>query len=106
MKIVFVASEANPYVKTGGLADVAAALPKALRRRGHDVALILPHYRMPGVTSRARRTDLSVEVEFDYRVQTSSVYFDHEAEFPTFFVDAPQYFARDSKSPYGDHDDP
>ena len=40
-----VASEAHPFSKTGGLADVATALPKALGRLGHDVTLITPRYR-------------------------------------------------------------
>jgi starch synthase len=40
-----VASEAYPFSKTGGLADVTAALPKALGRLGHDVTLMTPRYR-------------------------------------------------------------
>lgn len=44
LKILFAAAEAYPLVKVGGLADVAAALPKALARRGHDVCLVLPRY--------------------------------------------------------------
>ena len=40
-----IASEAQPFSKTGGLADVATALPKALGRLGHDVTLITPRYR-------------------------------------------------------------
>ena len=42
--ILFVASEALPFVKTGGLADVAGALPKALAARGHDVRVVVPLY--------------------------------------------------------------
>lgn len=45
LKILFVASECTPYAKTGGLADVVAALPKELRRMGHDARIILPLYR-------------------------------------------------------------
>jgi len=44
VKIVFVSSECTPYAKTGGLADVAAALPKALQRLGHEVRIIMPLY--------------------------------------------------------------
>ena len=45
MKILFVASEVDPFAKTGGLADVAAALPKALAALGHDVRIVMPLYR-------------------------------------------------------------
>jgi starch synthase len=45
MRILFVASEGLPFSKTGGLADVVEALPKALVAQGHDVAVVLPRYR-------------------------------------------------------------
>src|SRR5574341_1443648 len=45
MKILFVSSEGLPFSKTGGLADVVEALPKALAALGHDVAVVLPRYR-------------------------------------------------------------
>ena len=45
MKIAMIASEANPFAKTGGLADVSAALSLALERLGHQVTLIIPAYR-------------------------------------------------------------
>ncbi|QPJ65785.1 MAG: glycogen synthase GlgA [Candidatus Nitrohelix vancouverensis] len=44
LKILFVASEAYPFAKSGGLGDFASALPKALQRAGHDVRLLLPKY--------------------------------------------------------------
>jgi starch synthase len=44
MRIVVASSEAAPFSKTGGLADVASALPKALAKIGHDVTVIVPHY--------------------------------------------------------------
>ena len=45
MKIAMIASEANPFAKTGGLADVLGALSLALERLGHQVTLIIPAYR-------------------------------------------------------------
>ncbi len=45
LRILMIASEAQPFSKTGGLADVATALPRALGRLGHDVTLITPRYR-------------------------------------------------------------
>ena len=45
MKILYVASEVVPYAKSGGLADVAGALPKELLRLGHDVSIVMPKYR-------------------------------------------------------------
>src|ERR1700683_930613 len=45
MKILFVASEGLPFAKTGGLADVIGALPKALPDLGHEVAVFMPKYR-------------------------------------------------------------
>jgi starch synthase len=45
LKVLFVASECTPFAKTGGLADVAGALPKALRLRGVDARVVMPLYR-------------------------------------------------------------
>ena len=45
MRVLEVASEAAPFAKTGGLADVAGALPQALGRLGVDVTLVIPAYR-------------------------------------------------------------
>ncbi len=45
LRVCFVTPEAVPFVKTGGLADVAGALPRALHDAGCDVAVVLPAYR-------------------------------------------------------------
>lgn len=44
MKVLYVASEAVPFAKTGGLADVAGSLPKALKAEGVDVRVIMPKF--------------------------------------------------------------
>ena len=45
LNVLFVVSECVPIVKTGGLGDVAGALPQALKARGHDVRVLMPRYR-------------------------------------------------------------
>ena len=55
LSVLMVASEAQPYAKTGGLADVTGALPRALARLGHAVTVVIPRYREVGAVGRARR---------------------------------------------------
>ena len=48
MKTLFVAAECAPFFKTGGLGDVAGALPKALKEKGTDIKVVLPFFtKMP-----------------------------------------------------------
>jgi starch synthase len=51
MRILFASSEGLPYSKTGGLADVVEALPKALVEAGHEVVVLLPRYRGNKITT-------------------------------------------------------
>ena len=63
MDILFVTTELAPYVKVGGLADVASALPKALRALGHKVTLVLPRFpaiEAAGLLVARRLTPLKV----------------------------------------------
>jgi starch synthase len=56
MKIVFVTPECAPYVKTGGLGDVSAALPATLAALGHDVRVLMPAYSAMEVKGEVRET--------------------------------------------------
>ena len=54
MKILFAASEVAPFIKTGGLADVAGSLPQALAKEGHEVVVMLPLYEGIGEKWRSQ----------------------------------------------------
>ena len=56
LNLLMVSSEAVPYAKTGGLADVAGALPLELAKLGHDVILLLPRYRCLSESGRSFRS--------------------------------------------------
>jgi len=87
-----VASEAHPYAKTGGLAEVVAALPSALVRLGHRVTLVLPRYRGIDLSgSRSQATSISIGG------RTQLVSFHSREEQPNLtvvFVDVPELFDR------------
>src|SRR4051794_40000915 len=57
MRVLMVASEAAPFIKTGGLADVLGGLPPALAALGHDVAVVIPRYRKVQVSGPERIYD-------------------------------------------------
>src|SRR6266699_2737474 len=94
VRILFVASEGLPFSKTGGLADVVEALPKALVVQGHEVAVGLPRYRgtkatavvMPSLTIPMGGTRLRFPSIAD-GTQLNGVRY--------YFVDDPEYFDRD-----------
>ncbi len=100
MRILFASPEALPYWKTGGLAQVAHALPDTLVERGHDVRLILPLYRP------IRESHLELEDAGETLIPwpgggLRARYWLHTPAqgTPALFVDQPTYF--DTRHPYG-----
>ncbi|GAV19133.1 starch synthase [Mariprofundus micogutta] len=63
LNIVFIASEASPLAKTGGLADVAGSLPHALQHIGHQVTVILPFYRRHLTANQVKTTPMDISIE-------------------------------------------
>ena len=95
MHIAFVASECVPFSKTGGLADVVGALPRALAAAGHEVSVYLPRYRLTRIPEE-RTVVQSITVPFDDQYRFCSIA--AGAGYPGvrfFFVDYPPFFDRD-----------
>jgi starch synthase len=92
--VLMVASEATPFCKTGGLADVIGALPVALHQRGEQVAVVLPAYRVntyPGPLREAYR-NLWIPLGAGYTVD---IYERIERGVTFYFVHCPPLFDRD-----------
>src|SRR5256885_13535395 len=73
MHIAFAASECVPYSKTGGLADVVGALPRALAALGHQVSVYVPRYRQPKL-GEAQTVERSITEPFEDRNRLASVW--------------------------------
>ncbi|HEY7617963.1 MAG TPA: glycogen/starch synthase, partial [Terriglobales bacterium] len=107
MHIAFVASECVPFSKTGGLADVVGALPRALAQSGHQVSVYLPRYRLTKLPD-AQTVVRSITVPFDDRYRFCSVVTAGNISGVQFyFVDYPPFFDRDALygTPAGDYPD-
>lgn len=95
MKILFVTSEANPFIKTGGLADVSFALPKALHEKGEDVRIIMPKYEDISGDFTSKMTQLATfGVSVGWRNQYCGLQYLTYDGIPVYFVDNEYYFKR------------
>ncbi len=104
MNILYAVSEAAPFIKTGGLADVAGSLPKALCEKGHDARVVLPLYSRIADAWRDKMEFLFFTfVELSWRHQYCGVFTLEHMGVVYYFIDNEYYFKRDSV--YGDMDD-
>jgi len=109
MKVLFASPEALPFAKTGGLADVCGALPKALAHLGVEVALVLPKYRQVDLKRFLfRKTPLAPKIPIGQRTEPAEVFaVDLAPNFQVFLIRKDAYFDRDHLygSPSGDYED-
>ncbi|HEX8289198.1 MAG TPA: glycogen/starch synthase [Pyrinomonadaceae bacterium] len=96
MRVAILSAEAVPYSKTGGLGDVAGALPKALKRVGVDSVLITPCYRQTKGEYLWHTALDDLWVNWRGRSFRAKAFYSEANGSPTFLIDAPEYFHRDS----------
>ncbi len=104
MNILFASSEVAPFIKTGGLADVAGSLPQALAKLGHDVRVILPLYEKIGQEWREQMNYLmNFHVHLAWRTPYCGIFELQRGGVTYYFVDNEYYFKR--WDVYGHYDD-
>lgn len=101
MKVLLVASEGAPFAKTGGLADVIGALPKALKKNGVDVRVIMPFYKS------IKDQNIAYYKGYNYVRMGSSpeyagIFHAIKDDIDYYFVDSDKYFSRERLYGYGD----
>lgn len=107
MNISVIASEVAPFCKTGGLADVAHALPKHLHLQGHQVSVVMPYYKFIDAQSLTKDVVAEVEIEFAkkiYPVKFIKTQLSDVTPLPLYFVYQPELFSQRDKI-YGYPDD-
>jgi starch synthase len=105
MRSAILSSEVVPFAKTGGLADVAGALPKALSKHDVDARVILPLYQQIDKGRLDNSIIEDVPVEWRGRIRPTRVYQSDAAGAPAYLIDAPEYFSKPSIYGYfNDHE--
>ena len=100
LAILFATSEMAPWVKTGGLGDVAAALPAALRRAGHDIRVLMPYY--PALAAAFPEAAVVAEIpQLAPQLPAARLRLAVVDQLPLLLIDCPALFARPG-NPYLD----
>ena len=103
MKIAMACSEANPFVKTGGLADVTYALSKQLVSLGEEVVIVLPLYNQIKAKKLKLKFETTILIEMSWRRETTNIYSCTQDGIKYYFLENRHYFERDNI--YGYFDD-
>jgi len=97
MKVVYLSSEVVPFAKTGGLADIAGAIPKSIQELGVEIVVLMPLY---GIIKEIKylltKTNIQFEVKIGDKVKSGCVYkgFLPDTQVPIYFLDNEQYYSR------------
>lgn len=95
LKILFVASEVEGFAKTGGLADVARALPLSLAERGHEVIVIMPYYKTMKHREKATLIASSQLPAAASEPQPYNIFSLQSEGLTLYLIDCPRYFERE-----------
>jgi starch synthase len=106
MKILFVSPEIAPYAKTGGLADVAQALPVAVKTMGHDIRTVMPKYLSIAEQRLPMQQVDSFPVQTHNGLHGAALWQTENEGVPTCFVDNEAFFNREGFYGLGDWDYP
>jgi starch synthase len=102
MRVAILTSEAVPFAKTGGLADVSGALPKALADHGVDARLILPLYDQIDRELLNGGSVENVRVEWRGQIHQVRFWYSDAAGAPAYLLEVPEFFARPAVYGYND----
>jgi starch synthase len=104
LKILLLAAEVVPFAKTGGLADVAGALPKAVRALGHDIRVAMPRYgRIDPALFQLREALPPFQVPMNHAAEQAGIFQATIADdIPVYMVDNAKYFEREGLYMYPD----
>ena len=106
MKILYVSPEITPFAKTGGLADVAQALPKAIKSLGHDIRTVMPKYLSVVNQSLAMKRVAPFTVHMHSGLHGAVLWQVENDSVPTYFIENEAYFNREEFYGLGDADYP
>jgi starch synthase len=102
MKILYVSPEITPFAKTGGLADVAHALPKAIQALGHDIRAVMPKYLSIADQNLAMERVALFTVQMHNGLHGTVLWQAENGSVPTYFIENEAYFYREGFYGLGD----